>query len=118
MTDEFNIMISIYRDLSNNLEQIKTSQTNIKKVKQSIEKMDNNYFNVKCDDNIFKNYLNMFEDIDEYNKMIYHLETLKLYLIQKIQNMCKHEWVCDLVDITPDKSQHICYCRLCEVTMK
>ena len=118
MANEYNILVSMYTDVSNNLQQIKTSKSNIQKIRNSITQMDTNYFDVKCDDDIFKKYLNMFDDNDDYNQMVDDMETLKIYLMEKIRNICKHEWVCDLVDITPDNSQHVCYCRLCEVSMK
>ena len=118
MTSEYNILVSMYTDVSNNLEQIKTSKSNIQKIRDNITEMDTNYFDAKCDDDIFKKYLNMFDDNDDYNKMVNDMETLKSYLMEKIRNICKHEWVCDLVDVSPDKSQHVCYCRLCEVSMK
>ena len=33
------------------------------------------------------------------------------------ENVCRdHQWVTDLIDITPDTSQTICYCLKCEAT--
>ncbi len=116
--NEFSIMIAIYTDLTNNLEHIKTSNALMKKVRHSIDGLNNNYFETHCNDEIFKHYLNMFEDVELYNELVYNLETLKTYLEEKLKNMCKHEWVCDLVDVSPDRSQHVSYCRLCEVTGK
>ena len=118
MENEYNIMLSILTDVSNNLQQIKMSKSNLQKIKNKIMQMDTNYFDIKCDDDIFKKYLNMFEEKDEYNEMVHNMETLKTYLMEKIRNICKHEWVCDLVDLSPDCSKHICFCRLCEVSMK
>ena len=34
----------------------------------------------------------------------------------KINNICNHEWIDDYIDIDPDRSQKITYCRLCEAT--
>jgi hypothetical protein len=34
----------------------------------------------------------------------------------KINAMCNHEMVDDLIDITPDESKHISYCTICGFT--
>ena len=36
----------------------------------------------------------------------------------KLNNICQHEWFDDNIDITPERSQCITYCRLCEVSKK
>ena len=33
-----------------------------------------------------------------------------------IINICRHEWIIDYIDISPELSQTICYCVNCEVT--
>lgn len=116
--NEQTILISMYTDVSNNLEQIKQSKTKMNHIIQQIEKMDNNFFDVKCDNEIFKKYLNMFNDSNTYHEVVNDLETLKLYLETKLLDKCNHEWVCDLIDIDAENSKHICYCRICEITMK
>ena len=35
-------------------------------------------------------------------------------LVGSVTLTCSHEWVTDLIDITPDRSQMICYCVKCE----
>lgn len=35
-------------------------------------------------------------------------------ITQQIQLTCKHEWETDLIDIDPDNSQTIVYCKICE----
>jgi hypothetical protein len=116
--DELAIMTTIYNDLTGNLEQMKASNTLIKEVRHNIEQHDNDYFETKCDNEMFKCYLSMFDDVNLYNELVCDLEALKEYLEEKIKNICCHEWVCDLVDVSPDRSQHIVYCMLCEVTKK
>tara|TARA_B110000285_G_C14696246_1_gene411341 strand:+ start:187 stop:525 length:339 start_codon:yes stop_codon:yes gene_type:complete len=37
-------------------------------------------------------------------------------IIQQVQLKCKHEWETDLIDIDPDTSQAIVYCKICEKT--
>lgn len=36
-------------------------------------------------------------------------------ITQQIQLTCKHEWETDLIDIDPDRSQTIVYCKICEI---
>jgi hypothetical protein len=36
----------------------------------------------------------------------------------KLNNICKHEWIYDHIDIGPESSQSITYCRLCEISKK
>ena len=35
---------------------------------------------------------------------------------QKIMHLCCHEFIEDTIDISPDKSQNIRYCSICEYT--
>ena len=34
----------------------------------------------------------------------------------QIHKLCDHEWVHDLIDIDPDRSKSICYCKCCYMT--
>jgi len=45
------------------------------------------------------------------------------YIIEKINNcnsnlynLCDHEFVEDMIDITPERSENITYCKICEYT--
>ena len=118
MNNEFNILMNLYSDLVNNIEHTKTHMCKIINLKDSITKMDSNYFDTKCNDQLFKQYLSMFEDVEMCNELFNNLETLKQYIEDKIENRCIHEWVNDSIDITPDSSKDICYCVKCEVTKK
>jgi hypothetical protein len=46
------------------------------------------------------------------SKLLYNKNIVE----DKLNNICNHEWVDDYIDIDPDRSQKITYCRLCEVT--
>jgi hypothetical protein len=35
-----------------------------------------------------------------------------------LYNHCDHQWLTDLIDITPEKSKYITYCEKCECTFK
>ena len=53
--------------------------------------------------NSLKNILeNLEKDFDKVNHFI--------------RINCNHSWVTDLIDIDPDKSQTICYCKYCEIS--
>ena len=47
------------------------------------------------------------------------LNETEIYLIElnkRIHQICCHEFVNDMIDISPDKSMRICYCKICEYT--
>jgi len=118
MDKEFEIIMNVYYDTINNMKHLQGVRSRLNDVKEKIASMDNNYFDVKCNSELFNNYIDIFDDNDEYNKLIEDLESLKSYLEEKIQSMCVHDWVEDLIDIDPDRSQYICYCSKCEITKK
>ena len=72
--------------------------------------------------------INTYEEISMYNNVDsvvqcnkYKNEVSEIrYLINTINhtltNICKHEFVEDEIDITPDTSQTISYCKICEYT--
>ena len=33
---------------------------------------------------------------------------------EKIEQLCEHEYICDNIDINPDRSESIIYCGICE----
>jgi len=60
-------------------------------------------------------------EINSKNKCKKQIADIEYYIerIEKeIQNNCKHNFVEDEIDITPDKSQKIKYCSICEYTCK
>jgi hypothetical protein len=46
-----------------------------------------------------------------------HIKTLKEICNKKIEELCTHTIVEDFIDISPDKSQKIKYCSICEYTI-
>jgi hypothetical protein len=118
METEFDIIMAVYYDTINNINHLKSCSSRLNEIKNRIKTIDNNYFEVTCNSELFSNYIEIFNDNDEYNILLKDLEELKLYLEDKIQNMCNHEWVEDLIDIDPDRSLNICYCCKCEITKK
>lgn len=49
------------------------------------------------------------------NNLIHNVEQNANASINDSQ-ICIHEWIYDLIDISPDKSETICYCCKCELT--
>ena len=60
--------------------------------------------------------------MDNYTKtLITSLLNDLIHSVEQNTNMndkqlCSHEWIYDLIDISPDKSETICYCCKCELT--
>ena len=55
----------------------------------------------------------IYNDFIKLKKNILHLKNVCKKNIQKI---CKHDFVTDLIDINPDESRSITYCKICELT--
>jgi hypothetical protein len=84
--------------------------------------------------------INIFEEIDEsikeeklqlksdtillnqsHNKLFFSfkkqdIQVLKNICDKKILEICNHTFIEDTIDITPDRSQNIRYCSICEYT--
>jgi len=45
-----------------------------------------------------------------------HMQLLRDTYNKKIEEMCNHTFIKDTIDITPDRSQNIKYCSICEYT--
>ena len=75
----------------------------------------------KNDDNIYEDVKMKLSNIyDLKNQYIQEKERIS-YLIKdcytNIQKLCNHQFVNDSIDITPEISEKICYCSLCEYTI-
>ena len=53
---------------------------------------------------------------EEFKSKLKYVKSLRLMCELKIQNLCNHEFVEDAIDITPERSQNITYCKICEYT--
>ena len=51
-----------------------------------------------------------------FSSKITHISHLRNICCQKIMELCNHEYINDTIDIDPDRSQTITYCRVCEYT--
>jgi hypothetical protein len=90
--------------------------------------------------NSLEDIINIFEEIDEsikeeklqlksdaillnqsHNKLFFSfkkqdIQVLKNICDKKILEICNHTFIEDTIDITPDRSQNIRYCSICEYT--
>ena len=57
-------------------------------------------------------------DFKSVNNEINEINETLLSLNKCIFLICEHNFVDDLIDITPDVSKHITYCTVCEYTRK
>jgi len=89
-----------------------------------IEKYDDLYFftstlymnpEVYAVDN---NEINWNKFKDQIRSELIHVNNCRNVCQQNIHELCNHEFVNDMIDITPERSQYITYCIKCEYTMK
>jgi predicted house-cleaning noncanonical NTP pyrophosphatase (MazG superfamily) len=57
------------------------------------------------------------EEIQYYEEKYKELSDIVLCISCIISKECEHNYIDDVIDITPDLSQHITYCTLCEHTL-
>jgi len=95
-----------------------------------LKEINNNHTKMKEETilNLIDTSLNVNENVLQYNKhiteindllneQIEHIKSLMLSndkIRIKLISMCKHEWVTDSIDIDPDRSQTIEYCKICQ----
>ena len=110
----------ILKNMSNTVNIFLTTLTQTKcymyDIKNDANNLNNNYF-LEDIDNIFNKLVNLFDE-EVLNDLIKDLHKFNTLIIDKIDNCCNHEWIEDLIDINPDQSQIITYCRLCEISKK
>jgi hypothetical protein len=97
-----------------------------------LKEINSNYAKMKEETilNLIDTSLNVNQDFLQYNKHIteindnlneqdIHLRQL-IILNEKIRtkliSICNHEWITDSIDIDPDRSQTIEYCKICQLS--
>ena len=105
-----------------NLEMKKKNEKLIKELVQTIESYNDimSCINENCDYNY-----STVDLINYYNNLCVECEQQIIY-IKEIQNMfkdriyekCEHNFITDIIDITPEKEKTICYCTICELTKR
>ena len=96
------------------------------------EKYENILKYLECIDNLYDEMIEItcnysFDDmtcnnfLHENNKQLFldrkkDIYKLKIQCDNNIYKLCKHEFIDDTIDITPEKSENITYCGICGFT--
>lgn len=97
-----------FENIIANLTEIIENYENIFSCTEELDKADAEYF------------LNKFKPLhskEQLNIRLNHAQYCKNYCNRKIQQICVHEFIKDTIDITPEISQNITFCRICEYTI-
>jgi hypothetical protein len=114
---EHYIMDAIVDLIIKDKEHVIKMQEAFTKVKKDILELDNNFFGDGLTESLSFSRITMSKEVLEshlvsYDRILEDIAYLK-------ENACKkHEWVKDTIDISPEQSENICYCAVCEVTKK
>jgi hypothetical protein len=54
---------------------------------------------------------------NEFKSKLNYAEYCRDFCQKQIKQLCAHELVNDMIDISPDRSQNITYCKVCEYTV-
>jgi hypothetical protein len=114
--NEKDILLNMYQTTYEFLIHLYEARINITNIKREINELDNNYFE-EDKDNICLQMLDIFDE-NSMDNLIQILSIYKNRVEDKLNNTCVHEWVYDDIDIGPESSQRICYCKLCEISKK
>ena len=92
-----------------------SSKKKLQKILSYLNEIKLTYCEIEMErDDINDEYIT--EQIIEYEKKIIELDLTIEHLNQFICHSCEHTFVEDVIDITPDRSQNITYCTICEYT--
>lgn len=65
-------------------------------------------------DNIIKNNIDLANHIEEYKSDLNFFIELRNNNEKKIYELCQHNFEDDYIDISPERSEKITYCIICE----
>jgi hypothetical protein len=116
MSTEKDILLNIHKITDQFLIQMDEAKIHIDNIKRDVTNLDNNYFE-EDRDKIYSTLLTIFDELS-LEELTQFLSNYKNIVEDKINNICVHEWIYDDIDIGPESSQRICYCKLCEITKK
>ena len=116
MSEEKNILIHINETVYNFLLTLNETKSSIAEIKNDINDLNNNFF-LEDKNNIYIKLLKLFNEESIFD-LIQELNKFNKLVSEKIDHCCNHEWVEDLIDLNPEMSQKIFYCKKCEVSMK
>ena len=93
-----------------------SSKKRLQKVLSYLNEIKLTYCEIQLERDDFINDEYITDQINEYETKIVELELIIEHLTRFICDKCEHTFVEDQIDITPDKSQNITYCTICEYT--
>jgi hypothetical protein len=91
------------------------SKIDLSIINNDINCLDNTYFYEHPE--ILKRLNSIFNQ-KELQELSFLLQDFKGYVDFKLDTLCEHEWIDDEIDITPDRSQKIIYCKICQTTKR
>ena len=110
--EEINVGITMF------LKNLDMSQEYMYNVITKIVSLNNSYF-VEDKEQIHSKIQEMFVSSNgKINELDCLLSNYKYIVEDKLNNICEHEWIIDLIDIDPDRSKIITYCKHCELSKK
>lgn len=117
MVEEKNILIHLNNTINDFLLNLYKTKNNLTQVNKNINNLNNNYF-IEDKQNVCYQLNNIINE-QKLTHLIEDFNSLQSIILNKIENCClHHEWIQDFIDISPDKSQYIYYCKLCGVSKK
>jgi hypothetical protein len=118
MGGEREILLDMDKTLTNLFNSINNTISQMNVIDEDIRALDNNYF-LEERDQIWKKMLELFNaDNLSIHNLTNTISTYEKIVSKQIASLCEHEWIRDEIDITPDTSRQICYCRKCEISKK
>lgn len=102
--DKFDYFLFLKKKYANILQ-------NLNEISNSYEEIENEQITF-----LFEHNKSAKQELFFYKKQIQNIENQINNITTHIQNNCEHHFIRDLIDISPEKSQHITYCIICEKT--
>lgn len=93
-----------------------SAKKNLQKILSYLNEIKLTYCEIQIERGDCINSEYLIDSIHEYENKIHEHELIIEHLNQIIYENCEHEFLEDVIDINPDKSQHITYCKKCEYT--
>jgi hypothetical protein len=95
-----------------------TIKKNYEKIKCNLENIidsykEINYISSSSNNNSSLDF-NVNDDLTNYKKKLENVQLMIKIINNLLYITCKHNFVEDAIDITPDKSKNITYCSICE----
>ena len=107
--DYFLFLKKKYGNILQNLNEISNSY-------QEINSYEENEIENEKKTEFFQDNKTAKQELFFYKEQIQNIENQINNITTHIQNNCEHHFIRDLIDISPEKSQHITYCIICEKT--